>query len=223
MVRVNLLPREVIDRRRFEQWYRYVFIGTVGLALIVLFAYAGLFLLTQQKNDDLQALQEEAKQFQTQADAFGVFEVKEQELLAREQIAQTALASRVNMGMLAEEVSLVLPDEVWLDSIALGEQEGVTLTGNTPRSTSESIDIAYKSIAKLLVRLNELGNLYDVWLVTAANNNWNAWQVPEDSVAPLPAKVVTFQATGKIVLPAAPATSTAPPVPAPTTTSTTGE
>lgn len=210
MVRVNLLPREVIERRKYEQFYRYVFIIAVGAILVVLMVYAGLFLLNQQKNDELQSLQEEASQYQDQAEAFGVFEAKEQELIAREQVAQTALAGRVNMGMLAEEVSLVLPDEVWLGSIVLSEKDGLTLGGNTPRSTSESIDVAYKSIAKLLVRLNELTTLYDVWLVTAANADWSSWAVETGKTLPQAAKVVSFQATGKIQIPATqPATATA--------------
>lgn len=219
MVRVNLLPREVIERRKYEQLYRYVFIGAVGMVLIVLFAYAGIMLLGQQKSDDLQALQEDSKQYQSQADAFGVFEAKEQELLAREQVAQTALAGRINMGMLAEEVSLVLPDEVWLGSMTISEKDGLTLAGNTPRSTSESVDIAYKSIAKLLVRLNELPTLFDVWLVTATNTDWASWVVTTGDPIPLPAKVVAFQAISKIEKPAAPATSTAgSAVPAPAAT-----
>jgi len=211
MVRVNLLPREVIDRRRFEQWYRYVFIGLVGGVLIVLFAYAALFLMTQQKVDDLQVLQEEATTLKAQADAFAVFEVKEQELVARSVVAQTALAGRVNMGMLAEEISLVLPDEVWLDNMSLSQDTGVALAGSTPRSASESADVAYKSIAKLLVRLNELKSLYDVWLVSATNTTWNGWDVPEDDPKPLPADTVSFQVTSKIVIPAAPSTATPAP------------
>jgi len=211
MVRVNLLPREVIDRRRFEQWYRYVFIGLVGGLLIVLFAYAGLFLMTQQKVDDLQARQEEATTLKSQADAYAVFEVKEQELVARSVVAQTALTGRINMGMLAEEISLVLPDEIWLDSIALSQDTGAALGGSTPRSASESADVAYKSIAKLLVRVNELKSLYDVWLVSATNTTWNGWDVPEGAPKPLPADVVSFQATSKIVIPTAPATATPAP------------
>jgi len=206
MVRVNLLPREVVDRRRFEQWYRYVFIGVIGLALIVLFAYAGLLLMSQQKNDELQALQEDTARYQSQADAFRVFETKEQELATREQAAQAALLGRINMGMLAEEVSLVLPDEVWLANFTASEVDGVALSGTTPRSASESIDIAYKSIAKMLVRLNELPSVGDVWLTTATSGEWGAWA--SGGATPLPVKVVSFQATGKIVTPPGSAATT---------------
>jgi len=218
MVRVNLLPREVIDRRKYEQLYRYVFIGAVGLVLIVLFAYAGIFLMGQQKSDELQTLQEDTQQFQAQADSFSVFEAKEQELLARERIAQTALAGRINMGLVAEEISLVLPDEVWLGSMTISEEDGLALAGNTPRSTSESVDVAYKSIAKMLVRLNELPSLFDVWLLSATNTEWTGWTVAEGAATPLPAKVVAFQATGKVVKPAVAASTTATAVPAPAAT-----
>ena len=218
MVRVNLLPREVIERRRFEQWYRYVFIGLIGGVLIVLFAYAGLFLLSGQKNDELQVLQEKSKQYQSQADAFGIFEVKEQELVARKQVAQTALAGRINMGMLAENISLIVPDEIWLQSLTLSQETGVLLQGQTPRSTSESVDIGYKSVAKLLVRLNELKDVYDVWLTSASSGIWTAWMGVEADAKPEPVKVVTFSSTAKIqALPA----STSAPVPAATTTTST--
>lgn len=213
MVRVNLLPREVIDRRKYEQYYRYVFIGAVGLILIVLFAFAAMWFTTQQKVDELQALQEDMTQYQTQADAFGVFETKEQELIAREQVAMTALAGRVNMGLLAEEISLVLPDEVWLGTLTLSEKDGLTLAGNTPRSASESVDVAYKSIAKMLVRLNELPNLYDVWLGTAGSSEWASWSPDVDGEKPLPAKAVSFTATGKVLLPEASTSATSVPAP----------
>jgi|GEM_PF-584925 len=220
MVRVNLLPREVVDRRRFEKWYRYVWIGLVGGVLIVLFAFAGLYLMTQQKSDELQSLKEETTSYQAQADAFGVFETRQQELVAREQIAQTALAGRINMGMLAEEVSLVLPDEAWLDAFTISEETGLALTGSTPRSASESVDIAYKSIAKLLVRLNELPALSEVWLTSATNAKWTKWAPSTTAGTPLPANVVSFQATGQVVRPAAPAAApvAGAAVPAPTTT-----
>lgn len=222
MVRVNLLPREVLERRRFEQWYRYVFIGAIGGVLIVLFAYAGLVMMTSQKNDELQSLQEQAQQVQTQADAFGIFETKEQELIAREQVAQTALAGRIDFGMIAEEVSLVLPDEVWLSEISLSEKDGISMAGHTPRSASESMDIAFKSVAKLLVRLNELKSVYDVWLDTATNGTFNAWQSDEQTAdtqtaKPIASPVVDFQATGKVLVPVStPTTGAASSTPATT-------
>ncbi len=145
--------------------------------LIVLLAAAGLYIAVQQKSDELQTAQDTAQKYAEQGKAFDVFEKKEQDLAARQAITQTALADRLNLGKIAEEISLVLPDEVWLDSMTLDEENGVSFHGNTPRPATQSMNVAYKSIAKTLVRLNELRDINDVWLSNATNGVWNAWDV----------------------------------------------
>lgn len=203
MLRINLLPREVLDRHRFEGWYRYIFIITVGLVLIVLLVAAGLYLAVQQKSEELQTAQDEAQQYVEQGKAFDVFEKKEQDFAERQAITQTALADRLNLGKLAEEVSLVLPDEVWLDTMILDQGAGLSFAGNTPRPATQSMNVAYKSIAKTLVKLNELSDLSDVWLSNATNGVWSAWDASSEVDTSTP--VVLFTTTAKI------ASSTVPP------------
>ena len=198
MLRINLLPREVLDRHRFEGWYRYVFIVSIGLILLVLLTAAGLYLLVQQKSDALQAAQEKVASYTEQGKAFDIFEKKEQELTARQGLVTTILADRINVGKVAEEISMVLPDEVWLDSLSIGEGAGVAFSANTPRSNSQSLHIAYKSVAKTLVRVNELPELTDVWLSNASNATWKAWA---DQTVSVETSVVAFTATAKVLTP----------------------
>jgi Tfp pilus assembly protein PilN len=195
MLRINLLPREVLDRQRFEGWYRYIFIITIGLVLIVLLIAAGLYVAVQQESDDLQTAQDKAKQYAEQGRAFDIFEKKETELTARQQIAQLALADRFNIGKVAEEISLVLPDEVWLDSMNIDQANGLSFIGNTPRSNSQSMDVSYKSVAKTLVRVNELPDVNDVWLTSAANATWSTWD-PSTNTSSTP--VVQFTTSAKL-------------------------
>jgi Tfp pilus assembly protein PilN len=197
MLRINLLPREVLDRQRFEGWYRYIFIISTGLVLIVLLVAAGLYLLVQQKNDELQTARDNAQKYAEQGKAFDIFEKKEKELADRQAIAQTALADRLNLGKIAEEVSLVLPDEVWLDSMTLDENTGMSFIGNTPRSTSQSLNESYKSVARTLVRLNMLPEINDVWLSSATNGTWSAWEGSSVNATAVP--TVGFTVTGKIL------------------------
>lgn len=215
MMRINLLPPEVLERRRYRSWYRYIFIIGTGAVFIVLLVALGLYLSVMQKTSQVQAREEDAQRYAASAEAFRIFEEREQELVAREAVAQQALQSRINMGKLAEEVSLVLPDEVWLDSMTINQDTGMQLAGNTPRSSSQSMDVAYKSLAKTLVRINDLANVYDVWLTSAANTTWQRWAPTDNGQTPLPLNVVGFQATGKVTagpaVPSAPTTS----VPAP--------
>lgn len=196
MLRINLLPREVLDRQRFEGWYRYIFIISIGLILVVLLAAAGLYVAVQSKSDELQTANDKAKQYAEQGKAFDIFEKKETELTARQAIAQLALAGRVNIGKIAEEVSLVLPDEVWLDSMSIDQASGLTFIGNTPRSSSQSMNVSYKSVAKTLVRLNELPDVNDVWLTSASNQTWSAWDTASTINTATP--VVQFTTSAKL-------------------------
>ncbi|NTU71089.1 MAG: hypothetical protein HGB10_04640 [Coriobacteriia bacterium] len=208
MLRINLLPREVLDRQRFQGWYRYVFIITLGLVLIVLLVAAGLYFSVQQKSDELQSAKDRAQQYAEQGKAFDVFEKKEQELTDRQAIVQTALAGRFNFGRVVEEVSLVLPDEVWLDSMSVDQANGLSMVANTPRSSSQSMNVAYKSVAKTLVRLNELSEVTDVWLTNAANQTWKNWDVSSSIDTGTP--VVQFTASAKFSQ-STPSTSTVAP------------
>lgn len=199
MLRINLLPREVLDRHRFEGWYRYIFIITTGLVLMVLLIAAALYFAVQSKNDALQSAQESAKQYAEQGKAFDVFEKKEKELASRQTVVQTALGDRINLGKIAEEVSLVLPDEVWLNSFNVDQKVGLSFVGNTPRSGSESMNIAYKSVAKTLVRLNQLPDVKDVWLSTASNAMFTGWDAASNVTSGVP--VVQFTTTAKVLAP----------------------
>jgi Tfp pilus assembly protein PilN len=196
MLRINLLPREVLDRQRFEGWYRYIFIITIGVVLLVLLVAAGLYVAVQQTSDELQTAKDKAQQYAEQGRAFDVFEKKETELAARQVIAQQALADRFNIGKVAEEVSLVLPDEVWLDSMNIDQVNGLTFIGNTPRSSSQSMNVSYKSVAKTLVRLNELPDVNDVWLTSASNQQWSAWDSSSNITTTTP--VVQFTTSAKL-------------------------
>ncbi|MDR3685417.1 MAG: hypothetical protein P4L93_00425 [Coriobacteriia bacterium] len=210
MFRINLLPKEVLERRRYEGWYRWVGIGAIVAIAIMLLIYAGLLIEAKSQNDQLQAILESASSQRVLAEQLAIFQNKEAELQARQSIAQTALAGRVNVGQVAEDVSLVLPDEVWLDLLTINQTTGIVMTAQTPRNSGESDDVAYKSVAKTLVRLNELPELYDVWLTTAVNDQWGAWApTTTNDGSNIPVNVVTFGATTKVVIPPAASTPAA--------------
>ena len=138
MFRINLLPKEVLERRRYEGWYRWVYIIAVGLTLIILGVYLLLMLEVSAKTTQLQTIQETVTERKAIAEQLSIFENKEQELQARQTVASTALANRVNVGQVAEDVSLVLPDEVWLDLLTINENTGVVMTLETGTSKSTS-------------------------------------------------------------------------------------
>jgi Tfp pilus assembly protein PilN len=198
MLRINLLPPEVLDHRRFEGWYRYIFIVTTGLALLVLLTSAGLYLLVQQRNDSLQTQLDLAAQYTEQGKAFDVFEEKEKAFTSRQALAQAAMADRIDLGKVSEELSMILPDEVWFDSMGVDQNSKLSIAANTPRSSSQSLDVSYKSVAKTLVRMNDLSEVTDVWLSNATNGTWSSWDGSTvDTVAP----VVQFTVSAQVLKP----------------------
>lgn len=199
MLRINLLPREVLEKHKYSSWYRYVFIVAAGVVIALLLVAFALDLLVQRKAEELQATQDLTAKYVEQGKAFDVFEKNENDLIARQAVAQTALMDRMNLGKVAEETSLILPDEVWLDSFTLDQKTGMTLGGNTPRSSSQSLAQSYKSVARTLVRLNQLPEVTDVWLSSASNASWNAWDTASAVSSSTP--VVKFSMTAKVILP----------------------
>lgn len=239
MIRINLLPKEILERRKYERFYPWVALLAVVVFASVFLVWAVLVLQVGARNRELQQAQDTSKTLTTQAAAFGVFEQKEAQLQARKQTVQTALAGRINWGKLANEVSLVLPSEVWLtqydgaqttdagpyDSESgkyIGFPSSCTFTGLTPDTNESSMNEGYKSLAKTLVRLNDLAMLDNVWLSESTVGQYPATTQSNE----VPVMVQQFVVTAGIVAPgveeSAPASATAvsskPAVPAPPST-----
>jgi len=164
MVRINLLPQEIIEKRRFERNLRYVLLGGVA-ALVVLFAVYGLLAMqVASANAELQDRQQTEANLRAQAEAFSIFEEKESDLEARLALAEQALAGRVDWGRLANELSLIMPSDVWVVTLTCDEEQGVTMFARAVDSETDVPDVGHKAVAKTLVRMADLEQLSSVWL-----------------------------------------------------------
>lgn len=214
MVRINLLPAEIVERRKYERFYPYVFIAAAILFAVVVIAWLGLQFLVSQRVDSLQQTEETVIQLQEQAAAYAIFQQQDEALKERQAVASKALEARVDMGTLMEEISLVLPEQVWLEGMKLDEAAGATLIANAPNDGSNKMGNGYKLAAATLVRLNSLKVLYDVWMDLAANTAYEKYQGEDAVTTGASSPVVKFTPTAKISLPA---TSPAAPVSVPAT------
>ena len=197
MIRINLLPPEILEKRKAESRRLYlVAIALVVLALLGL-VWASMAVMVQTKSLELGSKQQQAANLQAQADRFKVFEDRTRELQQRKSISATALAGRVDWSRLASEVTLVLPTDMWLTTFQGTEKDGLKLQGWSLDSGSNG----FKSIAKLLVRLTDLEQLQDAWLTTAQLKDF----VPDkpaiqfDTTSKV--KTTTGQATSGVVIP----------------------
>ena len=167
MMRINLLPPEILEKRKAERRIVYVAIVAVLVFLVVAVVWLYAFTRVDAKQQDLDARLQEVQATQAKADMLAVFESKEQDLQGRKAIADAALADKLNWAKLFDEVSLVLPTDMWVTNLAWDESTGLLVDGYAVDSETDSPDLGHKSIAKMLVRLADLEDLFDVWLVNS--------------------------------------------------------
>jgi hypothetical protein len=182
MVRINLLPQEIIEKRRFERDLRYVALGGI-VALVLLFAVYGLLSMqVAQANAELQDRQQTEANLRAQAEAFSIFEEKESDLEARLVLSEQALAGRVDWGRLANELSLIMPADAWVVTLTSDEEEGVTMFARAVDSETDVPDVGHKAVAKTLVRMADLEQLSSVWLSSSIKTEYEEQPVIDFTV-----------------------------------------
>ena len=175
MIRINLLPPEITQKRKDEHRWRWIVIASIVVAVV----FAGVFLLLQlqvsMKQGEVASIRQQAAVLDQQAQRFQIFQVKQAELTSRRTIVANALAGRVDWSRLLSEVALVLPSDIYLTQMGATQPSvGVAGAPNTPGQLTmagraldvpnDVPDLGYKSIAKLLSRLADLQQLDAVWL-----------------------------------------------------------
>lgn len=209
MIRVNLLPKDILERRRYERYFVWVYVAAAVLIVGIVAVWLVLGLQVQSKNRDLQSRKELASELKTEADAYAVFEQKQSQLTSQEAVAQQALAGRINWAKVSNEVSLVLPSDVWTTGITTDQETGVELT-LVARDVTDAPDVGQKAVARTMVRLNDLESLYDVWLKSSTKT-----PAAEGTTQ----GTVDFQVSAKVTKPASASAPAASSVPAPPSSS----
>jgi Tfp pilus assembly protein PilN len=210
---VNLLPRDAGRQRRVTQQNLPVVVGA-GLGVVVTGALALTFLSAassvksaQQQLDDVTAQLAATPKPASPTPAPNAQLAGEQS--ARVTAVSTALGGRVAWDRILREFSLVLPDDVWVSSLGLSPDNGLTISGTT---------YSHESVARLLSRLALIPELSDIVLSSSTAES-NGDGTP--SSGPSGPVTVSFGVTASVALPASAAPVVPPPVPAPTTTDTT--
>ena len=176
MIRINLIPPEVLQKRRDEGRWRWLWLAALVVAVALGLFYAVLFFDTVGIRAQVANAKEQAGSLQQSARMFAVFRDRETELSTRRAAVIAAATGRVDWANMLDELGLVLPTDMYLTSFA-GSEGGVapaqtsglvTLAGQAvPVSDLQAPGQGYKSVAKALVRLTELEQLDSVWLTQA--------------------------------------------------------
>ncbi len=182
---VNLLPRQQVEQTR-ERPNALVLLAAIGGGAVLLALVAGTLVANRSVDRQKQALASARAvlavtpdhQLSAQTQSF-----RQQVLTQREQRSlalASALGKRVSWDRVLRRFALVLPDDVWLNSLTANvplDPES-TLTATTTSSTlpaaaTELTIVGYTysqaSVARLLERLSVVPDFTDVQLTSSAS------------------------------------------------------
>jgi Tfp pilus assembly protein PilN len=183
VIRINLLPPEIAQKRKDEKRWRWVAFGGIAAVIALGLVFSALQLQVAAKQYEVASVQQQADALQQKADKFKIFQEKKADLENRKSIAAGALLGRMDWSKLLSEICLVLPSDIYLTRIGVSEPKNappapgtVSIDGKALDYPNDVPDLGYKSVAKLLVRLAELDRLDSVWLASSSK--------PEQTAAP---------------------------------------
>lgn len=158
---INLLPPEIVERRQSEKRLAVVILLTILYVVILFLVYLFLQAKAYQETLYLRELQTRNKLINRQISEFKVFEERKNLVDKHRQVIEQAIAGEVSWYQMLLELSMVIPSDVSLDSFSGDTVGGITMSGKAR---------SYLSVAKWLVRLNELESISNVWLASASKS-----------------------------------------------------
>lgn len=181
MRRMDLLPVAYVERRKARRSISFVLLAG-GLVLILLVAW--YFVLRGQvanARDELAEVQQRNATLQAQIDELQRFADLESEVQAKRTALETVFAGDLDWPALLTEVAMVVPGEVWLDTLnsSAGDTEGATTVGTeaneirisqqlpTGRIQFDGQSVCMPGVAKWLIRLATVKEFNAVWLSSA--------------------------------------------------------
>jgi Tfp pilus assembly protein PilN len=152
---INLLPPEIVERRQAEKRLAVVILLTIVYVVILFLVYLFLQAKVYQETLVLRDLQTQNRLINRQIDEFKVFEERKNLVDKHRQVIEQALAGEVSWYQMLLELSMIIPSDVSIESFTGDTVGGITMSGKAR---------SYLSVAKWLVRLNELESISNVWL-----------------------------------------------------------
>lgn len=164
VTRINLLPPEVLEKRRAERVTIYI----VVVVILVILVLAGVFSLNfwriSQAERDLEAVKVRNEKINQAIAEYKVYEKRKKELEEKEKIINEAMKGEIAWHKILNEVSMVIPSDVCLTSFAGDAETGITCKGYTLDYSFDAPDLGHKPVAKWMIRLGDIKTLTQIWL-----------------------------------------------------------
>lgn len=169
-IQINLLPLEILEKRKAEKIISVMIMGIVAIfaVAVLVFLYSGRLVGTEINK--LEELRAENARYEIEISKIAGFESNKIFVEERQQLVNGAVGSKYGWSKWLNNISLLIPNEVWLKSIS-AQKDGKVVFSGQALADSGSRQLGQKSVAKWLVRLSELDDMTDVWLDTSTKDS----------------------------------------------------
>lgn len=167
-ININLLPREVQDKRSGEKLIVMALLGLVGFAGVLGFLYAFNSWQIKMSEDQVAMLQDQTARMNATIDGLRIYEQRLQEIQRRKQVMERAIAGQILWSKVLEEIMIATPNDVSLQSLT-GNDQGITFDGLVT-DPEDNPDQGHKPVAKWLLRLADIKPQSDVWLSSTSKD-----------------------------------------------------
>jgi Tfp pilus assembly protein PilN len=165
-VKINLLPKEIRDRRKGEKFILAGLAVIVATVLALGFTYTYNKLSIESAEKELSQLKAKTEKMQSSIQALQVYEQKLADINGKKGIIDRALASKIEWSKELEELMIVTPNEVSLSKLT-GSATGLNFSGTASDASDSIPDLGHKAVAKWLMRLADTSKKPDVWLTSS--------------------------------------------------------
>jgi Tfp pilus assembly protein PilN len=212
MKRINLLPPEHRARASRERGLMYIIVAVVALVAVLGLVYYQQHSQVATKQAQLMQLQAQTAALTTQAAALQPYAQIEQMRSSLTQTTQSIYGSRVYWSTVFEEISLVIPDNVRLNTLNCTVPTtmlpgGTTSTASSTTSGTGTADVTFTGVtytpddvASFMTRLGLIPQLANVQLVSSTQSSSSQASTSTSSSttaspSPTAAATVTWQFT----------------------------
>lgn len=212
--KINLLPQEILDQRRFELWYPWIISAAIIVALLIGLFYVGSLIGLKSRREEVQSIQSEITSTKKQSDLLAHFEKEKKDYDAREKVVKEALQDRLDPYLCGLAVTYYLPTTVSVESMTFNATDGMSIQGVVEDATTNPRTKDWRGVAEAIDSLEKSPLLRNIWLTegtlndTYANYETNNTKIPITNEHNFPDVVDQFKLSGDLKLTLNPAEKT---------------
>ncbi len=205
MTRIDLIPPEVVEKhksRRIITIMVIVFAAVFGVALAV---YLITLAQAMMASERVAVIKSENVKVQQYTEKLKPYQDRKKAQDERQAIVGTMTENQVLWSSILNDISMVIPNDIWLKSVKMDVNEILTAKESTaaakttqpkPPITIVGYAFNHAAVARWLVHLNEINQFRGVWLDYATEQTVAAETTSAPTgTTPQPVKVIEFQTT----------------------------